>query len=81
MQKDYSWNPTTCICENSKYLKSTLVTECEEIVSVMDTVSTKKTNVMSTPSINFQNIKVKDSYILHTVLLPIILLLISITFC
>ena len=21
-QKDYSWNPSTCICENSKYLKS-----------------------------------------------------------
>ena len=21
-RKDYSWNPSTCICENSKYLKS-----------------------------------------------------------
>ena len=21
-KKDYSWNPSTCICENSKYLKS-----------------------------------------------------------
>ena len=20
-KKDYSWNPSTCICENSKYLK------------------------------------------------------------
>ena len=23
-EKDYSWNPSTCICENSKYLKSFL---------------------------------------------------------
>ena len=21
-KRDYSWNPSTCICENSKYLKS-----------------------------------------------------------
>ena len=21
-KKDYNWNPSTCICENSKYLKS-----------------------------------------------------------
>ena len=21
-KKDYSWNPSTCICDNSKYLKS-----------------------------------------------------------
>ena len=37
----------TCICENSKYLKSvsdTLVAECDEIVIVMETVSAKKTN-------------------------------------
>ena len=38
-KKDYSWNPSTCICENSKYLKSianTSVTECDEIIIVMD---------------------------------------------
>ena len=38
-KKDYSWNPSTCICENSKYLKSiadTSVTNCDEIVIVMD---------------------------------------------
>ena len=39
----YSWNPSTCISENSKYLKSTSVTECDEIISVMDIVSTKTT--------------------------------------
>ena len=42
-KKDYSWNPSTCISENSKYLKSTSVTECGEIISVMDIVSTKTT--------------------------------------
>ena len=21
-ERDYSWSPSTCICENSKYLKS-----------------------------------------------------------
>ena len=37
-EKDYSWNPSTCNCENSKYLKSVgniSVTECDEIVIVI----------------------------------------------
>ena len=41
MQKDYNWNPSTCICENSKYLKrvvDTSVTECDEVITVMDNV-------------------------------------------
>ena len=45
-EKDCSWNPSTCICENSEYLKSvadTSVTECDEIVIVMDSSSIKKT--------------------------------------
>ena len=49
-KKDYSCNPSTCICENSKYLKSiadTSVTECDEIISVMEIVSTKKTNTIA----------------------------------
>ena len=41
-KKDYSWNLSTCICETSKYLRSTLVTECDEIITVMDIVSTKR---------------------------------------
>ena len=52
-EKDYSWNPNTCICENSKYLKSiidTSVTENDEIIIVMDNVSTKKTNTIATNS-------------------------------
>ena len=44
-KKDYSWNSSPCICENSKNLKSvtdTSVTEFDEIVIVMDIVHTKK---------------------------------------
>ena len=50
MQKDYSSNPSTCICENSKYLKSiadTSVIEFDEIISVMDILSTKMTNTVA----------------------------------
>ena len=53
--EDYSWNPGACICENSKYLKSVAdisVTECDEIVIVMDIVSTKKANTTKTKMIN-----------------------------
>ena len=57
------WNYRTCqckcknyrICDKSKYLKSTSVTECDEIITVIDIVSTKKTiatNVTSTDSID-----------------------------
>ena len=89
MQKNYSWNPSTCTCENSKYLKSvadTSVTECDEIVIVMDIASIKKTktiatNVTSTASINFHHKKVRDCDILHTVLLVIVLLLIITIIC
>ena len=42
-KKDYSWNRSTCICENGKYLKSvahTLLIVCDEMLYVMDIVST-----------------------------------------
>ena len=82
-KEDYSWNPSTCICKNSKDLKSiadSSVTECNEILIVIDNVTTnakttKKTNAMSTASINCYCKKVRDCYILHTVLLVIILIL------
>ena len=77
-----SWNPSTCICENSKYLKSivdTSVTECDKIVIVMDNVSTKKTNTIATKKIsaiatNFTKIasischskRVRDFYFAHS---------------
>ena len=81
--KDYSWNSSTCICENCKHLKciaDTSVIECDVIITVMDIVSTKKTNtiaknVTSTALINCHSKKVRDCYIFHTVLLVIILLL------
>ena len=53
-KKDYSWNPSTFICENSKYLKSvfdTSVISCDEITFVMflmDILSTKKANTIAT---------------------------------
>ena len=59
----HSWNPTTCICENSIYLRSiadTSVIECDEIASAMDIASTKMTNTMAAHvSINCHNKKVK----------------------
>ena len=69
-KKDSS-NPSTCICENSKYSNSIAdnsETECDKIIVAMDIVSTKKTNaivtnVKSTASINCHNKKVRDCYI------------------
>ena len=63
--KNYVRNPSTCICENSGYLKSIAdnsVIACDEIISVMDIVSTKmtniiSTNVVSTASISFHSEK------------------------
>ena len=94
-KKDYSWNPSTCIYENRKYLISiadTSVTECDEIIVIMDIVSTKKanaivtkkintisTNVTSTASLNIYSKKVRDDYVLHTVSFVIIVLLIIFT--
>ena len=62
------------------------MTECDEVIIAMDNLSTKTTNtiatnVTSTASINCHSIKVRESYILHTVLLAIILLLIIIIIC
>ena len=71
-KNDYSWNPSTCICGNSKYLKSTSATECDEIISAMNNVSTRNTNITTTASIDCHTIKEIDYYILHTGLLAII---------
>ena len=70
-EKDYSWNPGGCICKKSEYLKSiadTSMTECNEVITNMDNVSTKKTNiigtkmenVLSTVSIKCRIKKVRD---------------------
>ena len=60
MPNDYSWNPSICTCQNSKYLKriaNTSVIECDEIIIVIENVfkkmaNTIAANVMSTASIN-----------------------------
>ena len=84
-KKDYSWNTSTCICDNSKYLKSVADTSViirNEIIYVVDIASTKITNIIETNVTKKCHIKkVRDSYILYTVLLAIILLwVITITF-
>ena len=54
------------------------VIECDEIITVMDIVSTKMTNTIATSTSASHSKKVRDCYILHTILLAIILLLIII---
>ena len=60
-KKDYSWNPSTCICEHSKYLKDTVdnLQLCDEIRDAVSTQvkNTISTNVTSTASINSHNKK------------------------
>ena len=50
-KKDHTWKPSTCTCENCKYLKSIFdisMSEYDEIVIVMGNVSTKMTNTRVT---------------------------------
>ena len=83
-KKDYSWNSSTCVSENSKYVKGvayTLVIACDEIIPVTDIVWTTMTNAIApNVSINSDDKKVRykiDCYILHTVL-SLLLLMIAI---
>ena len=77
------------ICENSKYLKSvadTSATEFDQIVTVIDNLSTKNTNTIETNFtitvyINCHSKKVRDCYISHRILLVIILPLIITIIC
>ena len=89
-EKDYSLNPSICICGNSKHLESTAntsVTKCDKIVIVMKNLSIKKTNAITTNITtaalsNFYSKNVRDCYILHALLLVLILLLIAVSiFC
>ena len=46
-KNDYSWNPSTDICENNKYLRITSIADasviaCDEIIYVMELVSAKR---------------------------------------
>ena len=68
-KKDYSSNSSTCICENSKYLNNVVDTSVTEYHEIIIAIATNG-------SINSHRNKVRDCYILHTVLLAIILLLV-----
>ena len=49
--KCYTLSPSTCICEKSKCLKSiadTSVIACDEIIDVIDIVSTNMTHTIAT---------------------------------
>ena len=77
-KKDYGWNPRTCICKNSTYLKSISddsVIVCDGIINVTDSVSKSATstiptnvtntvplNVMCTVPINSHNEKLRYKY-------------------
>ena len=88
-EKYYRLDPSTGISENSKCLKSvidTSVTRCHKSVIVMNNLSTNKTNTITTNDattalINCHSKKVRDCYILHTVLLVTITLLITVSIC
>ena len=48
-KKDYSCNPSTCVCEYSRYLVSIAddsVIVCDEIMSFTESVSTNVTNTI-----------------------------------
>ena len=78
-KKDYSWNPSICICENSNYLEK--FSNCIWWY-VVDILPAKTTNTIATNvAKNCHSIKVRDCYIFHTVLLTILLLLIIILIC
>ena len=90
--KDYGRNHGTFICENGRYLKSIAdnpVIACDKVISVLDIVSTKmtniiSTNVVSTASVSFHSEKgwsKTDCSNLYTVLLAIILLMIITIIC
>ena len=50
-KNDYIQNPSACICENGKYLKSIVdnsILVCNEIIKAADNVSSNVTNTIST---------------------------------
>ena len=58
-KKDYSWNPSTSTCENSRYLKHIVdvsVIVFDEIIYIKDIVSKSMTNMKNTISANVTSI-------------------------
>ena len=48
VKKDYSWNPSTCICENNTYLKSVVANSVNVFIEIMNAVDNVSTNVTNT---------------------------------
>ena len=70
-EKDYVWNPTTCNCENGKYLASIMdKITCDKIIGVEETNFDKKENITC---------KTQHLYILLAFLLITISLLIAVS--
>ena len=85
-KRNSSWNASTCISENSKYLKSvadTSVTKCDKIVFVMDISATIKTKTIAinVTSTAYHSKKVRNCYILYSILSANIFLLIITIIC
>ena len=72
-EKDYIWNPTTCSCENGKYLASIIddsVITCDEIIEETNSIPTNFDEKKLT-------CKIKNFYIFLAFLLINISLLIA----
>ena len=87
MQKDYNCNPSACVCEICRYLKSIVdnsVILCREIIKVVDSASKNVSKCCANVSINSDHKKVKyktGCYILHTFLFVTILVVIIAIIC
>ena len=92
-KKDYSWSPSTFICDKSKYLNSIVDNSLimfDKIINVTDSASTNVTNTISinvtvTVLINSDNKKVryeKDCfiYIISSIVMSLLLLLVAIPY-
>ena len=74
MKKDYTWNPSTCSCENGKYLASImddLTITCDEIMESHN----EETNFNEKKA----TCKTQNFYILLAFLLILIALLIAVS--
>ena len=61
-EKDYSWNPSICACDNSKYLESIIddsVVIRDEIIEVAKTIPSKVTKNIPTKTVITKTISTK----------------------
>ena len=80
-EKDYNWNPSTCSCENGRYLVNImddLAITCDEVIESYDKeTKTTSTNFDKKKAIcNTQNIYILLAFLLITIALLIALLLV-----